>query len=96
MAQYFVDSAQVASASAATSAVAGRIRADVAQMMAQLNALQSSWGGAASSNFASVAEQWRGTQAAVEASLDNISQLLNVTANTYADAEQAAAGLFAG
>lgn len=96
MAQYFVDSAQVASASAATAAVAERIRVDVAQMMGQLHALQGSWGGAASANFASVVEQWRGTQAAVESSLDNISHLLNVTANTYADAEQAAAGLFAG
>lgn len=96
MAQFNVDSAQVAQASATTKTIADQIRADVASMMAQLHQLSATWTGSASATFQGCAAQWRLAQAQVEQSLDSISVALAQASNAYEQAESQATGLFAG
>lgn len=94
MAKYMVDSAQVQAASVRTATAVGQIRGEVAAMMGILTELQGTWTGAASLAFGACADQWRATQAQVEASLDQISQALSTAATTYENAEAGAQGLF--
>ncbi len=96
MATYAVNSDEVAAAAARTTATGESIRTEVAAMMADLQALQDSWGGVAAVAFAGCAAQWRATQAQVEASLDAIAAQLSAAAGVYADAESQSASLFAG
>ncbi|MFC4553810.1 WXG100 family type VII secretion target [Georgenia faecalis] len=95
MSRYQVDSAEVAHSAALARQSAALIHAEVASMMAQLTTLQGTWSGAAASSFAAVAEDWRHTQQLVEASLAQITEALDAAAQTYADAESSAHGLFA-
>lgn len=96
MAQFNVDSAQVAQASAQTATVANQIRTDVATMMAQLETLQSSWTGAASASFADCAQRWRAAQMQMEEALDSISQALAHSASQYEQTESGIVSMFAG
>ncbi|NEG95614.1 WXG100 family type VII secretion target [Bifidobacterium sp. SMB2] len=96
MPQYQVDSEQIQSSSAAVSASISQIREAVNGMYANLNQLQSVWTGGASSQFASVAAQWRGAQQQMEASLESIQNALAQASTVYSDAEAQAARLFAG
>ncbi len=95
MARFQVDSAEVAQAAARTRVATSTIRGEVAAMMAHLVQLQSGWTGAASTAFGTCADQWRATQAQVEASLEQITLALDAASRTYAAAEVDAQGLFA-
>ena len=94
--QFQVDSDAVAAAGAQTRACAEEGSAQVSAMMANLNALQSVWTGAASGAFASLAAQWRATQATVEANLREIASALDAASANYVEAESSATALFAG
>lgn len=96
MPAYHVDSEQVAASASLVAASAENLRGEVAQMMANLLALQDSWGGIAQASFAECAATWRQTQAQVEAALDDIATRLGSAAATYSEAEAASAALFAG
>jgi WXG100 family type VII secretion target len=95
MARYQVDSAEVAQAAALTRAATGTISAEVAAMMGHLVQLQGTWTGVASNAFGACADQWRVTQAQVEAALEQITVALDAAAQSYDDAEAHAHGLFA-
>jgi len=95
MSRYEVDSALVAQSAAAVQARAAAVRGEVAAMHRQLAELQAAWRGSASAAFAGVMADWTATQARVDASLDQVARALNAAAQTYADAEQHAARLFA-
>lgn len=92
---YHVDSDEVAAAAARASRSGEAIRAEVATLVANLQALDGTWRGQASAAFAGVLSQWRGAQAQVEAALASLSQALGAAATGYADAEAAAARMFA-
>lgn len=96
MAHYVVDSASLAASAAHTQAIAGQIRGEVAAMMSQLHALESSWTGQAQLAFAECATRWQAAQAQVETALEGISAALSQASATYADAESHACSLFAG
>ncbi|WP_127131174.1 WXG100 family type VII secretion target [Georgenia sp. SYP-B2076] len=95
MARFQVDSAEVAHAAAQTRMTTSTIRAEVTAMMNHLVQLQGSWTGSASAAFSTCADQWRSTQAQVEATLEQITLALDTASRTYADAETNAQGLFA-
>jgi len=94
MTQYHVDAAQVAQASAFTTRSAQTIRTEVASMLAQLQALEGSWQGAAATGFTAVVQQWQSTQTQVDAALDQIALSLGSAAQHYQDAEDMAARMF--
>lgn len=96
MTRFDVDSAQVAQASGAVHASAQRIGTEVDQMMRHLLDLQGSWRGQAASSFQQVVADWRATQERVRASLEEIQRALAVAGQNYAEAEEAAARMFAG
>ncbi len=96
MAVFQVDSAQVSLAAATAEQSSAAIQTEVEKMMAFLRGLESSWGGMAAASFQGVIEQWQATQVQVDASLLAISSQLNLAAQTYSDAESAAASMFAG
>lgn len=95
MPQYQVDSERISSSSAAVQSSVGQIRQAVTGMVTNLNALQDAWKGSAATQFASVVEQWRAAQQQMEASLESIQRSLTHASTVYADAENAAARLFA-
>ncbi|MDO5034594.1 MAG: WXG100 family type VII secretion target [Actinomycetaceae bacterium] len=95
MTVFYVDPAEVARASAMVRASADALRSEVAAMMAHLDALQASWSGTASAQFAEVAANWRSTQVLVEQSLDEIGLQLATAASAYSDAESQTTALFA-
>lgn len=94
MAQYHVDSAQIATSAAAVSSSAEAIRQAVGAMFTNLQQLQSVWSGSAAQQFASVASQWRTAQQQMEQSLDSIQAALAQASNVYSDAEAQASRLF--
>jgi WXG100 family type VII secretion target len=91
-----VDSAQVAQAGTAVQASAQQLGAEVDRMMRHLLDLQSSWKGQASTSFQHVVADWRGTQERVRLSLEEIQRALATAGQNYAQAEEAAARMFAG
>ena len=95
MTRFEVDSAEVEAAAARARQSAAVIHAEVGGMMSRLLDLQATWSGAAAQSFAAVAQEWRGTQQVVEHSLTQITEALDLAAQTYADAESSAHGLFA-
>ncbi|WP_055426465.1 WXG100 family type VII secretion target [Bifidobacterium aesculapii] len=95
MPQYQVDSERIQSSSAAVQASVGQIRQAVAGMYANLNSLQDAWRGTAATQFTTVAEQWRAAQQQMETSLESIQNALTQASTVYAEAESAAARLFA-
>lgn len=96
MPTYQVNASEVAAGAAAASVTASQIRSSVAAMMAQLQALQGTWAGAASASFQNVIANWQATQIQVEDSLESVSAALSQASATYSDAESAASSLFAG
>ena len=94
MAVFSVDSEAVVSATATARATAERVRTDVASLVANLQALQGSWSGAASIAFQEILEMWRATQREVDTSLDRVNLALDSAARQYSDAEQANLSLF--
>lgn len=95
MTKYQVDSAEVTQVAELVRQNAASIHSEVAVLMNRLLSLQGSWSGAASSQFASAAEQWRTTQQIVEQSLTQITLALDAAAASYAAAEDDALRLFA-
>lgn len=95
MSRYVVDSDAIDAARAAAHGTVGRIQADVAALHAQLQALQDSWSGGASTAFQAVAADWRATQQQVEESLRQITIALQTASQQYVDVESANMRLFA-
>ncbi|WP_402468169.1 WXG100 family type VII secretion target [Isoptericola aurantiacus] len=93
--RYEVDSERVAQASTAVHGSVGAIRTEVAAMMRHLQDLQASWHGSAATSFAGVMSQWQSAQTQVETALDSVTTALQSASQTYADAENQAARLFA-
>jgi 6 kDa early secretory antigenic target len=95
MSRYEVDSAQVARAAVAVQSSAQQISTQVDGMMRHLLDLQNSWRGQASSSFQHVVTDWRATQERVKQNLEAIQRALTVAGQQYAQAEDAAARMFA-
>jgi WXG100 family type VII secretion target len=95
MSRYEVDSDQVAGASAAVQSSASRLSSEVESMMRHLIDLQSTWRGQASASFQHVVTDWRATQERVRSSLEEIQRALATAGQQYAQAEEAAARMFA-
>jgi early secretory antigenic target protein ESAT-6 len=95
MSRYEVDSDQVARASTAVRTSAGRLNTEVDGMMRHLVDLQNSWKGQAASSFQHIVTDWRATQERVRGSLEEIQRALTVAGRQYAEAEEAAARMFA-
>lgn len=89
-----VDTEAVGAAQAAALATMGRLQTESATLMSQLNQLQGSWVGTASTAFQSCAEEWRGAQLHAEQVLESIGHSLGSAATQYADADQYSASLF--
>lgn len=96
MGRFVVDSDAIGGAQAMVHGTIARLQADVQAMHSQLQALQDSWQGGASSAFQSVVQDWRGTQARVEESLASINVALQSAGRQYADVEAANMRMFAG
>jgi 6 kDa early secretory antigenic target len=94
MSRYEVDSNQVAQASAAVQASAGRISGEVDGMMRHLLDLQSSWRGQAATSFQQVIMDWRATAERVRGSLEEIHVALAAAGRHYQDAEDSATRMF--
>ena len=94
MTSFRVDAEAVAAAARSTRTSGVTISTEVAAMMTHLTALESSWQGAASVQFSTLASQWRATQAQVEANLDAIALALDNAARQYTDTETSATRLF--
>ncbi|MBI0064756.1 WXG100 family type VII secretion target [Bifidobacterium polysaccharolyticum] len=96
MTRFQVDSDQIQTASGAVSGSIGAIRDAVAGMYTNLGNLQSVWQGSAANQFATVAQQWRASQAQMEQALEGIQAALTQASALYADTEAQATRLFAG
>ncbi|PWD51912.1 WXG100 family type VII secretion target [Serinibacter arcticus] len=94
MTAYTVDAEAVATAARSTRTSGATISAEVAAMMTHLTSLETTWQGSASTQFAALAAQWRGTQSQVEANLDAIALALDNAARQYTDTETNATRLF--
>lgn len=95
MAQFTVDSSQIAASSAAVSASVNEIRGSVSRMYSNLQQLQSVWHGSASMQFGAVTDRWRTAQQQMEQSLEAIQNALAQASNLYEDTEMQASRLFA-
>jgi WXG100 family type VII secretion target len=95
MTRFEVDSAQVIQASTAVQSSAQRIAEEVDGMMRHLLDLQGCWKGQAASSFQEVLSQWRATQDRVRLALEDVQRALATAGRNYADAEDAAARMFA-
>jgi len=73
--------------SATVQATVDRISADVQAMKRGLEELQSSWRGAAATNFQALVVEWSLTQGKVEASLASINHALSSAAANYDQTE---------
>lgn len=94
MSRFEVDTEEVARAASAANRSAVAINTEVANMFRILTTLQSAWRGSASTAFAELAQEWRGTQQQVEANLQRIGDALATSAQQYSEAEQATTSLF--
>lgn len=94
MAQFQVDSEQVASANLAIQNTIARLQYEADALHAQLTALQGSWTGAAAAGFQDMLGRWRATSTAVDQQLGEIGQSLATAAQQYADIEAANLRLF--
>jgi early secretory antigenic target protein ESAT-6 len=92
--RFEVDSAQVATASAAVAGSAAQIGTEVDRMMRHLLDLQGSWRGQAATSFQGVVEEWRSTQERIRNALEEIQRALATAGQQYAEVEDAAARMF--
>jgi len=94
MSTYQVDSeAVLAQASAARNTV-DRVQSEAAALSAQLEQLQASWSGTASTAFRTVVAEWRASQQRVDESLGALGAALAQAGQQYAEIEQQNARLF--
>ncbi len=94
MAQFHVNSDDLAAKSQAVKFSIDQLRAEVDTMQRNLLDLQGSWSGPAATNFQTLMADWRSTQLRVEASLESINAALSMAATQYAQAEEANTRLF--
>lgn len=94
MAQFNVNSDDLAIKSTAVSGSVDRIRMEVDGMKRNLMDLQSTWTGSAATNFQALLQEWHATQVKVEASLESINSALSMAATQYAQAEDANTRMF--
>lgn len=94
MAQFNVNSDDLAVKSTAVRGSMDRIRAEVDAMQRNLMDLQSSWTGVAATSFQALMMEWHATQVRVEASLESINSALSLAAVQYAEAEDANTRMF--
>ncbi|WP_210507157.1 WXG100 family type VII secretion target [Naasia sp. SYSU D00057] len=94
MPRFTVDSEAVFAAQSAVSATIPRVQADVAALLAQLHALQDSWGGSAAVAFQGVVTEWQATQQRVEESLVAINEALGAAGRQYLEVEESNARMF--
>lgn len=94
MSIYTVDSNELANTSLLVNNCADSIRSQVNTMLGFLQQLESSWTGQASTQFHTLTTNWHAAQIQVEDCLTQISQQLNIAANTYSQAEEEAISLF--
>ncbi|ALE04929.1 type VII secretion protein [Arthrobacter sp. ERGS1:01] len=94
MAQFNVNSDDLALKSTAVRGSVDRIRMEVDAMKRNLADLQTTWTGTASSNFQALLAEWHATQLRVEASLESINAALSTAATQYAQAEEANTRMF--
>lgn len=94
MSRYEVDVEQVSAASSKVAGSVNTIRAEVTAMMAHLHDLEAGWRGSAATAFSGLMQQWAGTQAQVEDSLDDITAALAQAAQIYAQTEESNRQLF--
>ncbi|MCQ9165888.1 WXG100 family type VII secretion target [Arthrobacter sp. STN4] len=94
MAQFNVNSDDLAVKSTAVKGSVDRIRMEVDGMKRNLMDLQATWSGAAATNFQVLLQEWHTTQVKVEASLESINSALSMAATQYAQAEEANARMF--
>ncbi|WP_125610102.1 WXG100 family type VII secretion target [Specibacter cremeus] len=94
MAQFNVNSEDLAAKSTVVRGSVERMRAEVDAMRRNLLDLQSSWTGSAATGFQSLMVDWHATQARVEQSLESINSALSMAANQYAETEAANTRMF--
>ncbi|MFC8302749.1 WXG100 family type VII secretion target [Specibacter sp. NPDC057265] len=94
MAQFNVNSDDLALKSTAVRGSVDRIRLEVDAMRRNLLELQSTWTGAAASSFQALLQEWHATEMKVEASLESINGALSLAAVQYAQAEEANTRMF--
>ncbi|GAA4657450.1 WXG100 family type VII secretion target [Arthrobacter cryoconiti] len=94
MAQFNVNSEDLTLKSAAVKGSVDRIRMEVDAMKRNLLDLESTWTGAAATNFQALLQEWHATQIKVEASLESINSALSMAATQYAQAEDANTRMF--
>lgn len=92
--RYTVDSEAVQAASASIRGITEQLRADVANLMGQIQNLQSQWTGQAASAFTAAAQDWRTTQARVEESITELNLALSQAGSQYAEVEIQNTGMF--
>lgn len=94
VAQFNVNSDELALKSTAVRGSVDRIRMEVDAMKRNLLDLQSTWTGAAATNFQALLQEWHATELRVEASLESINGALSTAATQYAQAEEANTRMF--
>ncbi len=94
MAQFNVNSDDLALKSTAVKGSVDRIRLEVDAMKRNLLDLQSTWTGTAATNFHALMQEWHATELRVEASLESINNALSMAATQYAQAEDANTRMF--
>ncbi len=94
MPRFTVDSEAVFAAQAAVAATIPRVQSDVAALLANLHALQDSWGGSAAAAFQGIVADWQATQQRVEESLVAINEALGAAGRQYLEVEEANVRLF--
>jgi early secretory antigenic target protein ESAT-6 len=94
MPRFTVDSEAVFAAQSAVAATIPRVQGDVAALLANLHALQDSWGGTAATAFQGIVADWQATQQRVEESLVAINEALGAAGRQYLDVEEANVRLF--
>ena len=92
---FTVDTERIHAASGDIGRIAAEIEQSVAAMMARLHALQSSWSGAASSEFQAAVSEWQSVQARVRENLATIGTLTARAGSSYQSTEDSVRGLFA-
>lgn len=68
--------------------ISGQIQELMSAMRRKLEALQGSWTGSASGQYAALQHEWEGTQEQVRRSLEHIAMALNRAGGSYQQTEQ--------
>lgn len=94
MSSFSANTAEMRGKAQAVQGTIERLRSEVNTMQGGLRELESTWHGAAATNFQAVVADWRTTQMKVEESLTSINAALAQASQQYDDAEAANARMF--